>query len=192
MLIIPGARALSPFRLRKLGADIEASGLDLAVLETRYIHLVDFAAQLSADEIELLNELLQYGQVSRQNNSFEIPDDSFRLVVPRRGTTSPWSSKATDIARIVGIKKIRRIERGIGYWLSGAANERLLPLIHDRMTEEVLNSTDAAFLFNHHEYGPLRSVPVLEQGSSALSAANMELGMALTDDEIDYLQTAFA
>ena len=192
MLIIPGARALSPFRLHKLGADIEASGLDLAVLETRYIHLVDFAAQLSADEIELLNELLQYGQVSRQDNSLEIPDDSFRLVVPRRGTTSPWSSKATDIARIVGIKKIRRIERGIGYWLSGAANERLLPLIHDRMTEEVLNSTDAAFLFNHHEYGPLRSVPLLELGSSALSAANMELGMALTDDEIDYLQTAFA
>jgi len=191
MLVIPGTRALSPFRLQKLAADIDAAGLDAEVRDTCFLHLVDTVDQLDEEDTGLLIALLRYGASTDQATHLDTEDENFRLVVPRRGTRSPWSSKATDIARISGLDRVRRIERGVGYWLAGRDSDAILPLIHDRMTEEVLASTAEASLFDHQPPGALDTVPLLEQGTAALDAANRDLGMALTDDEIDYLRDAF-
>ena len=118
--------------------------------------------------------------------------------MPRFGTVSPWSSKATDIAHVCGLGAVTRIERGVAYYivssqpLSQAERAAIAAVIHDRMTESVLDSIDAAAgLFAHHAPQPLATVPVLAQGRAALERANAELGLALSDDEIDYLVAAF-
>jgi len=103
--------------------------------------------------------------------------------VPRFGTVSPWSSKATDIAHVCGLGTVTRIERGVAYFivssqpLSKAEHAQVAAVIHDRMTESVLDSIDAAAgLFAHHSPQPLAIVPVLAQGRAALERANAELG----------------
>ena len=121
------------------------------------------------------------------------------LVVPRFGTVSPWSSKATDIAHVCGLADVVRIERGVAYFVQSRAAagctrsaRRSAALVHDRMTESVLDSVEAAAgLFAHHAPQPLATVPVLGAGPRALERANAELGLALSDDEIDYLVAAF-
>src|SRR5690606_16251631 len=118
------------------------------------------------------------------------------VVVPRAGTISPWSSKATDIAHNCGLRdKVVRIERGEQYFLSGisaADLEELKPLLFDRMTQAVLPSVEAAeVLFQHAEPRPLGSVDVLGSGKAAIEAANRDLGLALADDEIAYLAESF-
>jgi phosphoribosylformylglycinamidine synthase len=120
------------------------------------------------------------------------------LVMPRFGTVSPWSSKATDIAHVCGLADVLRIERGVAWYVSAprplTLDERreVSAVIHDRMTENVLDSLAAAVgLFAHHTPQPLATVPVLQQGRVALERANQELGLALSDDEIDYLVDAF-
>ena len=120
------------------------------------------------------------------------------LVTPRLGTISPWSSKATDIARNCGFDKVLRIERGMAYHfelrggLDAKSRDAVLPLIHDRMTESVLETVDDGdALFHHYEPQPLTTVDILGGGRAALVAANGELGLALSDDEIDYLVDNF-
>ena len=120
------------------------------------------------------------------------------LVVPRFGTVSPWSTKATDIAHVCGLRTVQRIERGVAYFLDGSrpltAAERghAAAQIHDRMTESVLDTLEAAVgLFQHAAPQPLATVPVLAAGRAALEQANKNLGLALSEDEIDYLVDAF-
>jgi phosphoribosylformylglycinamidine synthase len=119
------------------------------------------------------------------------------LVVPRAGTISPWSSKATDIARVCGLEAIQRIERGIAYRIRSSRSldserlSRLAQPLFDRMTEmALLDSRDAAKLFEHHPPKPLLTIS-LARGRVALEEANVELGLALSDDEIDYLLASF-
>ncbi len=120
-------------------------------------------------------------------------------MVPRPGTISPWSSKATDIVRNCGLDVVKRIERGIGYRLAvrngepGAeARRAILPLLHDRMTEAVLDSLDdARTLFAHVAPRPMATIPLLAEGRAAIERANAELGLALAVDEIDYLEENF-
>ncbi|MFN6961268.1 MAG: phosphoribosylformylglycinamidine synthase, partial [Rhodocyclaceae bacterium] len=111
------------------------------------------------------------------------------LVTPRLGTISPWSSKATDIAHNCGFDAVKRIERGIAYILPNSAlTKRHLARLHDRMTESVLDSLDAVeALFHHVAPQPMTSIDILAGGRTALVAANDELGLALSADEIDYL-----
>ncbi len=127
------------------------------------------------------------------------------LVVPRFGTVSPWASKATDIAHLCGLTQVRRIERGVEYTvtlksgllggkkaLSDEARAAVAAALHDRMTESVSPSRDHALhLFDELPAKPLQTVDVLGHGRGALEAANTELGLALADDEIDYLVDAF-
>ena len=123
-----------------------------------------------------------------------------QIVAPRPGTISPWSSKATDIARLCGLAQVKRIERVIAYsvdfgsdYSPPAAHSSLLrQKLHDRMTQAVFGDFDSlATLFRHESPRPMTSVPVLAQGRAALAAANTALGLALADDEIDYLVRAF-
>ena len=187
MLVLPGSVALSPFRIRKLESDISTAGLDARISDTRFIHLADVDGLLTPREKQLLNDLLRYGADGDERNTIGEIDELFRLVIPRRGTISPWSSKATDISKICGLDQVRRIERGIGYWMEGRDLDAVLPLIHDRMTGEVVHSTAVEFLFDSHEPRELNTINVLEEGSAALEAANRDLGMALTEDEIEAL-----
>ncbi|MBN8411694.1 phosphoribosylformylglycinamidine synthase [Halomonas cupida] len=194
MLELRGAPALSNFRHAKLLAQLRASVPEIEALHAEYVHFADVGEELNADEQALLSRLLDYGPAQQESDVEGLT----LLVVPRVGTQSPWSSKATDIARNCGLTQIKRLERGIRYRLSvrgelkQAHFDAIVAGLHDRMTETVLHdSADAATLFAHHEPAPLGQVDVLEGGRSALETANRELGLALAEDEIDYLVDAF-
>ncbi|MCP1367266.1 phosphoribosylformylglycinamidine synthase, partial [Halomonas sp. BBD48] len=195
MLELRGAPALSDFRHAKLLASLRAQVPEVESLHADYVHFVDIDGELDADARTVLDSLLTYGRLF---DADEPREGHLFLVVPRLGTLSPWSSKATDIARNCGLTQVRRIERGVAYRvkLGGVLSEEtfnaILATLHDRMTESVLaNATDAVKLFAHHDPAPLGQVDILEGGRAALEAANGELGLALADDEIDYLVQSF-
>jgi len=194
MLCIPGSLALSDFRLKKLHQQYADRGIELTQISSRYIHLVNVADdELSDDEQEILGNLLTYGPSMADTESTGI--DFF--VMPRPGTISPWSSKATDIAHNCGLTDIKRIERGIHYQLqltdASKQQEEIKALLHDRMTEAVFDTMqDCEQLFVGHEPRPLNEVDLLGGGREALSKANTELGLALSHDEIKYLVDAYA
>ncbi|MDV6319859.1 phosphoribosylformylglycinamidine synthase [Chromohalobacter sp. HP20-39] len=196
MLELRGAPALSAFRHAKLLAALRDAVPEVEALHADYVHFVDHQDELDDSAREVLAQLLSYGPV--RDGADAEPEGQLFLVVPRLGTLSPWSSKATDIAHNCGLHQVRRIERGIAYsvTLKGKLDEAtfaaLVTLLHDPMTETVMaNSSDAAKLFEYHEPAPLGRVDVLEGGRDALVDANDALGLALAADEIDYLHKAF-
>ena len=163
-------------------------------LYSEYIHLVDSQGDLSNQQIEILEKLLTYGP-ARQTQS---PSGTLFLITPRPGTISPWSSKATDIAHNCSLDTINRIERGCAFYidtdtrLSDDDFALVASFLHDRMTESVFTNTDdAAVLFAQAEAKSFASVQMLEHGKDALVNANVSLGLALADDEIDYLFDSF-
>jgi phosphoribosylformylglycinamidine synthase len=198
MLVLRGTSALSPFRVAKLLERLVAVEAAVASVAARWVHLVDLARPLAADEQARLEALLRYGPREAEAAAPAQEAGELVLVVPRPGTISPWSSKATDIAKVCGLEAVRRIERGIAYRLgsrdvalAGARLAALAPLLHDRMTEAALLEIGAAeALFGHEPARPLRRVS-LAGGRQSLVAANAELGLALSGDEIDYLLQAF-
>lgn len=193
---LPGPVALSSFRVEKLLAGLRAADVALTTLQTRYVHIVASHAPLSAHERDVLAKLLHYGDMS------VAPTESLAdalLVVPRVGTISSWSSKATDIAHNCGLANIIRIERGIGFSVSGTAplssdaQRSLVSLIHDPMTETVQQGLSQLHqLFETQAAPPLATVPLVTGGKPALIAANRDMGLALSDDEVDYLFDYFA
>ncbi|MEO8020006.1 MAG: phosphoribosylformylglycinamidine synthase [Pseudomonadota bacterium] len=195
MIELLGASAVSDFRIAKLRPALEALLPGIGAISARFVHFVDLERDLDARERQLLERLLTYGpsdQGSRQSGGAEI------VVVPRFGTISPWSSKATDIARVCGLGAVRRVERGIVWSLELPAKSsrddlaRLAAPLFDRMTETALLArSEAGRLFAKEVPRPLRTVS-LASGRAALVAANSALGLALSDDEIDYLVTNFA
>ncbi|MCZ6501636.1 MAG: phosphoribosylformylglycinamidine synthase, partial [Gammaproteobacteria bacterium] len=205
VLQLQGGPGLSEFRIRKLIHGLESGVPGLERVTTRFMHFVDAAVALNDDAQAVLQKILDYGPKSkgeaREGKSYDITTESglFRLVTPRPGTISPWSTKATDIAHICGLDQINRIERGIAFLFSlkGEPTAETVNVIdqaiHDRMTETVMASaSEASVLFNIATPAPLNTIPVRDEGASAIERANLELGMALADDEIEYLAEAFA
>ncbi|MEN2424509.1 phosphoribosylformylglycinamidine synthase [Chromobacterium vaccinii] len=190
-----GGVALSPFRLEKLQAAAADAGLKDIVLTAEHWHFAESDGELSLEEIGVLGQLLSYGEAPLNTE----PEGELFLVTPRIGTLSPWASKATDIARHCGLPNIRRIERGTAFRIKSAAKSlseearhTLAGLLHDRMTETVLSSLDdAEKLFTHIDPQPMASVDILAGGRAALEAANVQLGLALSDDEVEYLVENF-
>ena len=198
MLCLRGAPALSAFRLAKLTQRLRAAGLPETRLTAELVHFADLSRNLSADERLLLEALLRYGPQADVDAHAEETGGRLLLVVPRPGTISPWSSKATEIAQRCGLEPIRRLERGVAYWLQAttdlddAALRAAAAELHDRMTEVVLfDLADAEALFVQAEPEALGRVDLLAGGREALVAANGTLGLALSDDEIDYLVASF-
>ncbi len=191
MLVFPGPTALSAFRIGRLQAELKKIDVEIRSIDTQYLHFVDLDSKLNEFELDILKGLLRYGAEEEQRDRIMRTDSLLRLVVPRRGTISPWSSKATDIADICGLSKVRRIERGLAYRIETDEPKKADPFIHDRMTEEVVDSTEVNYLFESEPPGKLRTIDVLENGSSAIRAANYALGMALSADEIEYLTDAY-
>jgi len=195
MLQLPGPPALSRFRLAKLLDRLSALDAEVAGIEARFWHFADLARPLRPDELRRLDELLIYGP--RLPAPQETAAAGSLLVVPRPGTISPWSSKATDIVRVCGLDAVRRIERGIEYRLRaarplrGSQLMRLAPPLHDRMTEAVFTErAEAAQLFERAAARPLVHIS-LAAGRSALEQADRELGLALSTEEMDYLLESF-
>ena len=192
MLILRGAPALSAFRHGKLLEQLTSKVPAVTGLYAEFAHFAEVSGVLSADDEQVLARLLKYGP------SVPVQEPSGRLFlsIPRFGTISPWSSKASDIARNCGLAKIQRIERGLAYYVSGELNaaqvQQVADLLHDRMTQLVLDNFEgAAALFSHAQPKALTAVDILGGGRAALEQANVELGLALAEDEIDYLVTSF-
>ncbi len=194
-----GGNALSAFRAQALLPRLQAIEPRIASIAARHVHWVWSDAALSSDAKDKLASLLRYGDPYAG-----AADGTLIVVAPRLGTVSPWASKATDIAHNCGLA-IRRVERVTEYRLalkSGllggtkaldpAQLQGAAALLHDRMTESVLLSRDeSAHLFDEQPGKPMEHVDVLGRGRTALEAANKDFGLALSDDEIDYLVTAF-
>jgi len=187
VLKLPGGRALSNFRLDKLDALVRATAAGLGVRSARFWHFVETTRDLTQPESETLAKLLTYGDAAPAAVGRPI------LVTPRFGTISPWSSKATDIAKQCGLDAVRRIERGTAFDVAGAGPiSAILSLLHDRMTETIVDTLASVDeLFHHYAPKPLTLVDVLGRGPAALDEANARFGLALAPDEIDYLVAYF-
>jgi phosphoribosylformylglycinamidine synthase len=191
MLILRGSSALSSFKQEKLLAQYANLGLPVQSVSAQYVHFADVEGELDAEELGVLEQLLTYGPSS------EKLDLAGRLLIvtPRPGTISPWASKATDIAKNAGLTKIKRLERGIAFYVSTESELEITTLaspLYDRMTQSVFNDLESAsVLFAQTEAKPFTSVPILEQGKQALIDANISLGLALAEDEVDYLFDSF-
>jgi phosphoribosylformylglycinamidine synthase len=202
---LPGADALSAFRQQRLLASLAEQGISLTTIQAQYLHFVWSDSALSDAQLVVLEGLLTYGEpfalaepkAGWLASLSKSPQLSQAIAIPRFGTVSPWASKATDIAHQCGLPLLR-IERGIQYtWvaqsnLSTEQQQTALTALHDRMTETVVDSMDAvAPLYQTLEDRPLLRITVMTEGESALEKANVELGLALSEDEITYLAENF-
>jgi len=182
-----GASALSLFRIQKLAQKAAALGLPQAEISSEYWYFVSSSTPLDAAQTEKLQALLSAVRVDTP-----AAGQSLFLITPRIGTISPWSSKATDIAHNCGLDGVERIERGMAVYVSGSLHDKeraqWASLLHDRMTESVLPDFQSAEqLFAAHEDQSFDTVDVLGGGRAALEAADKNMGLALSSDEMDYL-----
>lgn len=195
-----GGSALPDFRARALLVRLQQAVPRITGVSARHVHWAAFDGPADAATQAKVQALLAVGETDPGPSDGELV-----VVMPRLGTVSPWASKATDIARNCGVQGLHRLERVTEFRIqtkSGlfggakplSADERsaVAARLHDRMTESVSFEREAArHLFDTREPQPLAHVDVLGRGRPALEAANVEWGLALSDDEIDYLVAAF-
>ncbi|WP_370556732.1 phosphoribosylformylglycinamidine synthase [Edwardsiella tarda] len=193
MEILRGSPALSAFRVNQLLSACRDASLPVNAIYAEYMHFADVSAPLDSAAYATLQQLLTYGP----SQATHALSGRLLLVTPRPGTLSPWSSKATDIAHHCGLHQVRRLERGLAYYiesepLSDAQWQALQDRLHDRMMECVFTDLEQAQqLFTQHEPQPVQYIDILQGGRAALEEANLCLGLALAQDEMDYLVTAF-
>ena len=194
MLMLGGGPALTPFNIEKLSARAAERGLELGACSANYFYLADSVAALSDAETDILENLLEASQKNAQECILE--GNPIR-VIPRFGTRSPWSTKATDIARHCGLKSMKRIERGVVWRIDGPANteatrDDLVAFLHDPMTESLVGDPSRLEqVFAPQASAPLEYVDVINGGLGALETANEREGFALSQQECEYLTDAF-
>ncbi|GMQ99352.1 MAG: phosphoribosylformylglycinamidine synthase [Zetaproteobacteria bacterium] len=191
LIILRGGPALSVFRKQKLVDMLPGQGIPVSGMEAAFVHVAEVNAAWSENDTNRLAEIL-----GTPPQTFEAKaSDGLFLVTPRIGTISPWSSKATDIARLCGLNALLRLERIVAYSFSGMnpdTSETVAKFIHDRMTESILRDPDdLTQLFSHQQPAPLVSVDIVSGGREALETANQNMGLALAEDEIEYLLKYF-
>lgn len=184
MLIYLGGAAHSAFRLERLLAAIQRLQPSITSVTSHFVYFVQGKEHSQMER--LLNAV----------TTTSVPEAAQLLVVPRPGTISPWSSKATDIFHICGLTKVKRVERGVWWRFNAALDANVLDaikaLLHDRMVEAVLTDLQQAeVLFQQLPAKPFTTIPVLAEGKTALIKANQRLGLALSEDEVDYLVEQF-
>lgn len=196
MEIIKGSSALSAYKIDKLKQALNQAGIGVDAICTHFIHLVDVTQPLDTEQRQIVERILTYGPIDNDIDT----DGQLFFVIPRIGTISPWASKATDIAHNCGLTNIFRIERGIAYYIKATNNQSfdeqqvktISSLIHDPMMEVVLDSFDKAnALFAKQSPKPFTTIDLLGRGMDALKEANINLGLALSEDEMDYLLKSF-
>ncbi|UJW82714.1 phosphoribosylformylglycinamidine synthase [Hydrogenophaga sp. SL48] len=203
-----GGNAVSDFKVQQLLPRLQAVSDKINGLSARFVHLASFDAEPDAATLERVGELMTYGEPATEAHlALEKAGAPALLVMPRLGTVSPWASKATDIAHNCGLT-LHRVERlvefriGLKSGLLGKASlsadqlRAVADVLHDRMTEAVTTErSQAEALFTELHPEPMAHVDVLtggpDMGRKALEKANVEWGLALADDEIDYLVNAF-
>lgn len=192
MICLRGSAALSPFRIEKIQTALGPTSPNISHLYAEFLYFVWVEGALDNKQQDTLGQILTYGPIMQA----EEPKGELFLVAPRLGTISPWASRATDIVQHCGLPEIKRVERGIAYYvqtkngqpLTAAERQQLLPLIHDRMTETVFaNANDAEKLYHTDTPAPLSTIDIMKGGKAELVKANSELGLALSPDEVDYL-----
>lgn len=194
MFTLMASSALSEFRAARLLKRIREVAPTAEGVSARFVHFVHAQKALTEDESARLQALLHYGF-----DSEDVKADATFMVIPRLGTISPWASKATDIAHNCGLDVIARIERGTLYNIdfNGQIPEesilaQVAGVLHDRMTESVVQADfDASKLFLELPGKPMVTVDLLKEGRQALADANLSMGLAMSEDEIDYLTEAF-
>ncbi|TNF58744.1 MAG: phosphoribosylformylglycinamidine synthase [Burkholderiales bacterium] len=200
-----GGNAISDFKVRQVLPRLQAVSDRITGLSARFVHLASFDAAPDSGSVERLGQLLTYGEpVTEAFAAAEQAGAPALYVMPRPGTVSPWASKATDIARNCGLV-LHRVERLVEFRvsvrsgllgrasLSGEQMRAVADLLHDRMTESVTTErSQAEALFTELHPAPMEHVDVLGGGRAALEKANTDWGLALADDEIDYLVNAFS
>jgi phosphoribosylformylglycinamidine synthase len=198
-LSLPGAEALSQFRQQRLLSSLQERGIELTQIQAQYVHFIWSDAKVSDDHLSVLRGLLNYGEpfVLKEVKGLFTGKPQHAVVAPRLGTISPWASKATDIAHHCGLD-VLRIERGVQFfWMSkktlnSEQEQIILSAIHDRMTEITLSSVDAAAqLYQTLVDKNFERIDILHGGKRALEEANANMGLALSDDEVDYLVDNF-
>ena len=194
MFILPGSSALTPPRFMALASALRSLDSGLRLDDAYFLYAIAHGGEVDRGE---LARLLQPSTAETAREALPA-DDNCLIVVPRLGTISPWSSKATDIAHNCGFTAVERIERGICYVIHGLSRldsgrlSELRSLLHDRMVESVLADTALLTqLFQNAQPAQFNRVAILERGHAALREANEQLGLALAEDEIDYLVEAF-
>ncbi len=194
MLILRGACAISELRQNSLLQQLQHQVASVTAVNAEFIHFAHCSEQLSESQQQQLQRLLQYGP--RGTEVVAKPQGKLFLVIPRQGTISTWSSKATDLLWLCGLNKIGRIERGVAYYVEGELNPtqaaKVSAYLHDRMSQQVISQPEqAAALFAQSEPRAMASVDVLAGGLAELVRANRELGLALAEDEMEYLVDSF-
>ncbi len=205
-LSLRGSTALSTFRLEKLYASLKTRAPNISHIDAEFVHFAFSENALNVAQQNTLKQILTYGAAASnalEANIGAVAGDAKKelfLVIPRIGTISPWASRATDIANNCGLDAVLRLERGIAYYvqtnngapLSDAEKTALKAVIHDRMTEQVFGDLDdAQKLYHAATPAPLECIDILQGGKTALEAANNEMGLALSPDEVDYLLENF-
>lgn len=193
-LYLQGSQALSDFRRERLLTELQARQPLIADVDAYEFYLLQVASELSSQQTGLVAEILQ-----AEEKTLSLQPGQLQLfVVPRPGTISPWSSKASDILHNSGLDVVNRAERGRLYIISVSQSllqndiQALYPLLHDRMTEAVFaDVNDLSAIFTSAQPAALQYVDVLAEGLPALRGANTDLGLALSEQEIEYLLTAF-
>ncbi|MBO7207890.1 MAG: phosphoribosylformylglycinamidine synthase, partial [Kiritimatiellae bacterium] len=183
MILLLGTDAYSPFRLDALRAEIAKRDPSLGpvTIDAKWVYaLKTEGKKVNKVELARASQLL--------NAQGECRSAAF-YVTPRKGTISPWSTKATDIFRNCGLKSFSRVERGIRFIVSPALPESCLAALYDRMTEGVY--TDISDLFDIDSPRPGRTYDVLGRGVEAIREADTELGLAISDKEMEYLAKSF-
>ncbi len=184
ILVLRGKSAFSRFGLARVQAKVPS------ISYAEHVHLLELRAPLDDGELAKANALLDYGPNADLPQAGGTP---YATAVPRLGTISPWSSKASDIFAICELDKVLRVERGVRWFVSEGAELTEADSAHlfDRMTESLLFDDDFSSVFQHREPAPVAHVALLAEGRAALEAANRQLGLALSVDEIDYLLAAY-
>jgi len=197
MLLLPGASALSSFRLAALRKRLDANLPGLVLRRAGFVHVVRFLADDAAQAAGRLAALLEQTGLGPFCAVEDLNEGAWLFIGPRPGTISPWSSKATDIARRCDVTGIERVERVVAYEFdrlpeASEARARLVSHLADRMVEAPVWQAGAlAALFDHPEAAAAEAVDLLGGGRRALVDANTRLGLALADDEVDYLCDRF-
>ncbi|MDR2508494.1 MAG: phosphoribosylformylglycinamidine synthase [Candidatus Accumulibacter sp.] len=189
-LFLRGAPAFSTFRFQELRYRLQAALPGAFIKSADYWHVIKLKSPLDMEQRERLSVLFE------ERDARDMETGALFFAVPRAGTISPWSSKATEIAWNCGLDAVERVERGIAYRIEGASDglrSRISAFLHDRMTETVLERfEEAEALFRHFRPKPMTSIPLLSGGRKTLVEANARLGLALSEEEIDYLVDVFA
>ncbi|WVR07771.1 phosphoribosylformylglycinamidine synthase [Kwoniella sp. DSM 27419] len=221
MIVLPGSSAITASRRNVLLKAFQAQVPSITSIDAVHLHLVnpasDESAGLLSDESSkeraILNSLLAYGDydqleptkafVQAGMKGSEGANTTALFILPRAGTISPWSSKATDIAKICRLAAhVTRLERGALYLITSSEPVSLptihhqLHLIHDRMTQLVhtsLPSSATVFPPTPPHPSPLVTVHIIgaQDPHAVLGEANARLGLALSETEIPYLVESF-